>query len=173
MCWRGANICRCSQIGPGWHRLKAMRQARCAVRPIVKAWDDRRGDPPWARALSFSHGLSVIASASALADDPAKTDLPAAPAAKADLPAAPAAKTDLPAAPANPSIQIARGDSWTYEIRDNVTGDVRGGYEGAQSSPYQRRSFAILRGGADHIALQEWRGVTWFLLVRQSTVTCH
>jgi hypothetical protein len=88
------------------------------------------------RAFVFAVGLSVIASGSALADDPAKTDLPAAPAAKTDLPAAPAAKTDLPAAPAaktdlpaapaNPSIQIARGDSWTYEIRDDVTGDVRG-----------------------------------------------
>jgi hypothetical protein len=35
-----------------------------------------------------------------------------------------AAKPDLPAAPVNPPIHVSLGDSWTYDIRDDVTGDM-------------------------------------------------
>ncbi len=37
-----------------------------------------------------------------------------------------AVKTDQPAAPANPPIQVSRGDSWAYDLRDDVTDEAKG-----------------------------------------------
>jgi len=37
-----------------------------------------------------------------------------------------AAKSDQTAPPVSPAIQVSPGDSWTYDIRDDITGEVRG-----------------------------------------------
>jgi hypothetical protein len=59
-----------------------------------------------AKGLSFLAALAVIGAAPALADD--------------------AIKADASVAPINPTIQVSRGDAWTYDLRDNVTGDLTG-----------------------------------------------
>ena len=56
--------------------------------------------------LALAVALIVSVAATAVADD--------------------AVKTDQPAAPANPAIQVSRGDSWTYDLRDDVTDEAKG-----------------------------------------------
>ena len=56
------------------------------------------------KAVASAIFFASFASASAFADD--------------------AAKTEPSAAPVNPAIQVSPGDSWTYEVRDDVTGDL-------------------------------------------------
>jgi hypothetical protein len=58
------------------------------------------------RAVAFAIVMAAVAAVAAVAED--------------------APKPDLPAAPVNPVIQVSRGDSWTYDLRDDVTGDIKG-----------------------------------------------
>lgn len=58
------------------------------------------------RPSAVAAAIVMIASTAAFADD--------------------AVKTDQPPAPANPAIQVSRGDSWTYDLRDDVTDEAKG-----------------------------------------------
>ncbi|THD41975.1 MAG: hypothetical protein E7774_16950 [Bradyrhizobium sp.] len=62
-------------------------------------------------SLPFAFFLAVAAT-TAMADDAAKTDQSPPPVA-----------SDVPV---NPAIHVSPGDSWTYDVRDDITGDARG-----------------------------------------------
>ena len=77
--------------------------------------------------MAFAAAL-VIAGGAAWAEDatPPKEAAPAKEAAPQDAaPAKDAAKDVAPAPPVNPKIDVARGDRWTYEVRDDITDELK------------------------------------------------